>query len=184
MKFWQNNLCEKTKFQFFKLFCVMTAESERSRIITALHRYERARANGSGLRSHHCVRTHGYMTRELLVEIGTTFSLPNLKGRLNTDTSPQNFWTTFLANNLTEKFKKSAVASAIVIPLPLWFSCFVPLRRFRENLSKPFYFYLSRTCDSPGGTPSVISLALKRLAYATWVILFLSTKFFDNSEVK
>ena len=78
MKFWQNNLCEKTKFQFFKLFCVMTAESERSRIITALHRYERARANGSGLRSHHCVRTHGYMTRELLVEIGTTFSLPNL----------------------------------------------------------------------------------------------------------
>ena len=62
---------------------------------------------------------------------------------------------------MTEKFKKSAVASGIAIPLPLCFFCFVPLRRFRENLTKPFYFYLSRTCDSPGGTPSVISLALK-----------------------
>ena len=85
---------------------------------------------------------------------------PPLKGRLNTDTSPQNFWTTFLPNDLMEKFKKSAVASAIAIPLPLCFSWFVPLRRFRENLTKPFYFYLSRTCDSPGGTPSVISVAL------------------------
>ena len=84
----------------------------------------------------------------------------SIKGRLNTDTPPQNFWTTFLDNDLTEKFKKSAVANAIAIPLPLCFSCFVPLRRFRENLTKPFYFYLSRTCDSPGGTPSVISLAL------------------------
>ena len=45
--------------------------------------------------------------------------------------------------------------------LPVCCSCFVPLRRFRENLTKPFYFYLSRTCDSPGSTPSVISLALK-----------------------
>ena len=63
---------------------------------------------------------------------------------------------------MTEKFKKSAVASAIAIPLPLCFSCFVLLCRFRENLTKPFYFYLSRTCDSPGGTPSVISLALRR----------------------
>ena len=86
--------------------------------------------------------------------------MQRLKGRLNTDTSPQNFWTTFLANDLTEKFKKSAAASAIAILLPLCFSCFVPLRRFRENLTKPFYFYLSRTCDSPGGTPPVISLAL------------------------
>ena len=84
------------------------------------------------------------------------------KGRLNTDTSSQNFLTTFLANDLTEKFRKSAVASAIAIPLPLCFSCFVPLRRFRENLTKPFYFYPSCTCDSPGGTPSVISLALTR----------------------
>ena len=84
-----------------------------------------------------------------------------LKGRLNTDTSPQKFWTTFLANDLTENFKKSAVASTIAIPLPLCFSCFVLLRRFRENLTKPFYFYLSRTCDSPGGTPSVISLVLR-----------------------
>ena len=83
-----------------------------------------------------------------------------IKGRLNTDTSPQNFWTTFLDNDLTEKFTKSAVANAIAIPLPLCFSCFVPLRRFRENLIKPFYLYLSRTCDSPGVTPSVISLAL------------------------
>ena len=66
-----------------------------------------------------------------------------LKGRLNTDTSPQNFWTTFLENDLSEKLQKSAVASAIAIPLPLCFSCFVPLRRFRENLTKPFYFYLS-----------------------------------------
>ena len=82
------------------------------------------------------------------------------KGRLNTDTSPQNFWTTFLDNDMTDKFKKSAVASAIAIPLPLCFSCFVPLRRFRENLTKRFYFYLSCTCDSPSGTPSVISLAL------------------------
>ena len=97
---------------------------------------------------------------------------PPLKGRLNTDTSPQNFWTTFLGNDLTEKFKKSTVASAIAIPLPLCFSCFVPLRRFRENLTKPFYFYLSRTCDSPGGTPSVISLALISIAMIR--ILFLS----------
>ena len=82
------------------------------------------------------------------------------KGRLNTDTSPQNLWTTFPDNALTEKFKKSAVANAIEIPLTLCFSYFVPLRRFRENLTKPFYLYLSRTCDSPGGTPSVISLAL------------------------
>ena len=82
------------------------------------------------------------------------------KGRLNIDTSPQNFWTTFLDNDFTEKFKKSAVANTIAIPLPLCFSCFVPLRRFRENLIKPFYLYLSRTCDFPGVTPSVISLAL------------------------
>ena len=81
--------------------------------------------------------------------------------RLNTDTSPQNFWTTFLENDLTEQFKKSAVANAIAIPLPLCFSCFVLSRQFRENLTKPFSFYLSRTCGSPGGTPSVISLALK-----------------------
>ena len=83
-----------------------------------------------------------------------------LKGRLSTDTSPQNFWTTFLDNDLTEKFKKSAVANAIAIPLPLCFSYFVPLRRFRENLIKPFYLYLSRICDSPDVTPSVISLRL------------------------
>ena len=70
------------------------------------------------------------------------------KGRLNTDTSPRNVWTTFLDNGSTENFKKSAVASAIAIPLPLCFSCFVPLRRFRENLTESFYFYLSRTCDS------------------------------------
>ena len=74
---------------------------------------------------------------------------------LHLKTFEQLFWTT-----TTEKFKESAVASAIATPLPLCFSCFVPLRRFRENLTKPFYFYLSRTCDSPGGTPSVISLAL------------------------
>ena len=47
---------------------------------------------------------------------------------VNTDTySPQNF-STFLENDLTEKFKKSAVASAIAIHLfaTLCFSCFVP----------------------------------------------------------
>ena len=82
------------------------------------------------------------------------------KGRLNTDFSPRNFWTTFLENDLTGKLKKSALANAIAILLPLCFSCFVLLRRFRENLTKPFYFYLSRTCGSLGGTPSVISLAL------------------------
>ena len=54
------------------------------------------------------------------------------------------------------------MASAIAIPLPLFFPCFVLLRRFRENLTKPFYFYLSRTDDSPGGTPLVISLALRQ----------------------
>ena len=43
--------------------CGQAAESERRRIITALHRYEKARGNGSGLRSYRCVRTHGYMTR-------------------------------------------------------------------------------------------------------------------------
>ena len=87
--------------------------------------------------------------------------LRTFEGRLNTDTSPQNFSTTFLANDLTEKFKKSTVASAIAISLPLCFFCFVPLRRFRENFTKPFYFYLSSTCDAPGGTPSVISLAIR-----------------------
>ena len=81
------------------------------------------------------------------------------KGELNTEISPQKFWTTFLDDS-TEKFKKSAVVNAIAIPLPLCFSYFVPLRRFRENLTKPFYFYLSRTCDYPVGIPSVISLAL------------------------
>ena len=96
---------------------------------------------------------------------------PCLKGRLNTDTSPQNFWTNFLANDLTEKFKKSAVASALAIPLPLCFSCFVPLRRSRENLTKPFYFYLSRTCESPAGTPLVISLALKCLTRMKILVL-------------
>ena len=39
-------------------------------------------------------------------------------------------------------------------------SCFVPLRQLRENLNKPFYFYLSPTCDPLGGSPLVISLAL------------------------
>ena len=50
-----------------------------------------------------------------------------LKGRLNTATSPQNFWITFLENGLTEQLKKSAVANAIAIPLPAGFSCFVLL---------------------------------------------------------
>ena len=53
------------------------------------------------------------------------------------------------------------MANAIPIPLPLCFSWFVLLRRFRENLPKPFYFYLSRTCGSPGGIPLVISLELR-----------------------
>ena len=104
-----------------------------------------------------------------------------LKGRLNTDTSPQNFWTTFLANDLTEKFKKSAVASAIAISLPLCFSCFVPLRWSRENLTKPFCSYLSRTCDSPAGTLSVISLALKIIFNICWEQNFFNYNF-DNSE--
>ena len=56
------------------------------------------------------------------------------------------------------------MANAIAIPLPLCFSCFVRLRRFRENFNKTFYFYLSRTCGSPGGTPSVISLALRKVS--------------------
>ena len=100
---------------------------------------------------------------EQLVTIGAkNVSISHrLKSRLDTDTSTQNFRTTFLANDLHGKFKKSAVASAIAIPFPLCFSCFVPLRRFRENLTKPFYFYPSRTCNYPGGTPSVISLALR-----------------------
>ena len=81
------------------------------------------------------------------------------KSRLNTDTSSQNSSTTFLENDMTEQVKKSAVVNAIAIPLLLCFSCFVLLRRFRENLTKPFYFHLSRTCSSSDGTPSVISLA-------------------------
>ena len=84
-----------------------------------------------------------------------------LKGRLNTDTSPQNFWTNFLENDLTEKLKKSAVANVIAIALPLCFSCFVLLRRFRGNLTKPFYFYLPRTCGSPGDTPWIISRTVR-----------------------
>ena len=63
-------------------------------------------------------------------------------------------------NDLTTKFKKSTVANAIAIPLPLCFSCFVPLRRFRENFIKPFNLYLSRTCDSPGVTSSVIVMKI------------------------
>ena len=90
------------------------------------------------------------------------YSLRPFKGRLNTDTSPQNFLTTFLDNDWTENVRKSAVSSAIAIPLPLCFSCFVPLRWLLGNLTKLFYFYLSRTCDSPGGTPSVISFALNQ----------------------
>ena len=96
----------------------------------------------------------------------TRHSAWRVKGRLNTGTSPQNFWKTFLRNVLTEKLKKSAVANAIAIPLPLCFSSFVLLRRFRENLTKPFYFYLSRTCGSSGGTPSV-----PRLKYICYFVL-------------
>ena len=88
----------------------------------------------------------------------------SFKGRLNTDTWPRNFWTTFLENDLTEKLKKSAVASAIAIPLTMCFSYFVLILRFQENLTKPCYFYLSRTCGSPSGTPSVINLALKSVS--------------------
>ena len=89
----------------------------------------------------------------VFVKLGRCF-----EGRLNTDTSPQNFETTFLENDLTEQMKKSTVTQAIAIPLPLSFSCLVLLRLFQENLTKPFYFHLSRTCDFPGGTPSVIIL--------------------------
>ena len=74
----------------------------------------------------------------------TELAAANFEGRLNIDTSPQNFWTTFLENDLlTEKLKKSAVANAIAIPLPLCFFYLVLLRRFRENLPKPFYFYVT-----------------------------------------
>ena len=110
-----------------------------------------------------------------------------IKGRLNTDTSPQNFWIPFLDTDLTGKFKKSAVANAIAIPWPLCFSCFVPLRRFRENLTKPFYLYLSRTCDSPGGTPSVISLASSRCeilkSFAPMVTDFSDKLFFNGALI-
>ena len=99
------------------------------------------------------------------IKYGTTHG-NYLKGRLNTDNSPQNFWTTFLANDLTEQLKKSAVANAIAMPLPLCFSYFVMLRRFQEILTKPFYFYVSRTCSSSRGTPSVVSLALRSLFFA------------------
>ena len=98
------------------------------------------------------------------------------KGKLNTDTSPQNFWTTFLPNDLTEKLKRSAVANTSAITLPLYFSCLGLLRRFQENLTKPFYFYLSRTSSFSGGTPSAISLALKEKGFwelsSTWRPLF------------
>ena len=82
-----------------------------------------------------------------------------------------------------EKFKKNAMASAIAIPLPLCFSCFVPLRRFRKNLTKPFNFYLSRTCDSPGGTPSVISLALIVTIFTTidaGIVILWDFEFFEK----
>ena len=59
-----------------------------------------------------------------------------------------------------EQRMKKLVAHAIAIPLPLCFFSFVLLRRFRENLTKPFYLYLSCTFSSLGGTPSVIGLAL------------------------
>ena len=68
----------------------------------------------------------------------------------------------FAGERLDETIEeKRGGKNAIAIPLLLCFSSFVPLRRFRESLTKPFYFYLSRTCDSPGGTPSVISIALR-----------------------
>ena len=57
------------------------------------------------------------------------------------------------------------------------FFCFVPLRQFRENLTKPFHFYLFRTCDSPGGAPSVISLAI------TPNQLWVSHQWADASEI-
>ena len=69
------------------------------------------------------------------------------------------------------------MANAIAIPLPLCFSCFVPLRRFRENLIKPFNLYLSRTCDSPGVTPSVIVMkivTIKGLRLLHWCKNFVS----------
>ena len=43
-----------------------------------------------------------------------------------------------MENDLTEQLKKSAVASAIAIPFALCFSCFILLRRFQDNLTKPF----------------------------------------------
>ena len=46
------------------------------------------------------------------------------KYRLNNNTSPQNFWTV-LENDLTKQLKKSAVANAISISLPLMFFSFV-----------------------------------------------------------
>ena len=42
----------------------------------------------------------------------------SFKGRLNTDTSPQNFRAIFLKNDLEQK-KKSTLTDAIAIPLPL-----------------------------------------------------------------
>ena len=60
-------------------------------------------------------------------------------GRLNTDTSPQNFRTTFLDNDLTEKFKKSAVANAIAIPLPLC-AFLVSFRYAGSEKTWPYHF--------------------------------------------
>ena len=64
-----------------------------------------------------------------------------------------NFFVKSFSRKVVQKFWSEVSAIAIAIR-------FVLLRRFQENLTKPFYFYLSRTCGSPGDTPSVISLGL------------------------
>ena len=77
------------------------------------------------------------------------------------DTSPHNFWTTFLENDLTEKLKKSVVANAIentFASVLYLFRSVTPVSR--KLLIKPFYFYLSHTCGSLDGTPLVISVTV------------------------
>ena len=84
-------------------------------------------------------------------------SLFFLKGRLNTDTSPE----IFLKTDLKERWKESTGPSAIIIPLAWCFPFFDLSHRFLKKWVERYSHYLSRPYGSRGDTPSVISFLLK-----------------------
>ena len=69
-------------------------------------------------------------SREILNKMKVSLEMcvwSDLKGRLNTDTSPQNFWTTFLDNDLTAKIqeKRSGKRNRDTFATVLFLSCSV-----------------------------------------------------------